>query len=260
MTTPFDAAIEHITRVGYHNHRKEDHSDVVCQGIYNDLLERCDPLKEDVENGLVRVWYNVRSPGDRLRKVDLFIGEAAPGQHRPNISKVRIAVENKSVVTAHRNKTSRFDDLKKVLGSIHSARPEAVLAATVMIGLAERVLNIPDGVHKAFRDREGEFKALVLPRLSSGDQSLWSDFSGAVSKNRPNDPALTVKLFKTLPTRRSGHTHVPGFDFIMLAPVFINNVDPPTVPRSNALGIDIDAEYDTMLAQLCNAYVARWHM
>jgi hypothetical protein len=47
---------------------------------------------------------------------------------------------------------------------------------------------------------------------------------------------------------------------VLLVPVQINNVDPPTLPRPNSLGIDIDAEYDLMLTQLCNAYIARWHM
>jgi hypothetical protein len=63
------------------------------------------------------------------RKVDLFVG--APGTNdEPDIQKVRIALENKSVITAHRNRTNRFDDLDddldKVLGAIHSAQPEAL--------------------------------------------------------------------------------------------------------------------------------------
>jgi hypothetical protein len=128
-----------------------------------------------------------------------------------------------------------------------------------MIGLAERVLNVPDRVHPQYRGREAEFQADVLPRLSSGDQSLWSEFPGAVSENRPDDPEKTAQMFKELPTRSPGHTHVVGYDSMLLVPVQINNVDPPTLPRPNSLGIDIDAEYDLMLTQMCNAYIARWH-
>jgi hypothetical protein len=227
--------------------------------LFADLLAQCSPIKKDFEDGVVKVWKNVSSPGDRLRKVDLFVGEPGPNGEL-DIHNVRIALENKSVITAHRNRTNRFDDLRKVLGAIHGARPEALLIATVMVGLAERVLNVPDQVHKFYRNREEEFERMVLPRLSSGDMSLWEEFSWAVSENRPNDPAKTVVLFKTLPTRKSGHTHVQGYDYVLLVPVQIDNVNPPRLPRTNPLGIDIDVEYQKLLAQMCSAYTARWHM
>ncbi len=259
MTTPFDRAIAVIAEGRYHNHRLETHSDAVSDGLIEDLLAQCKPLREDVQRGVVKVWKNVSSPGDRLRKVDLFVGE--PGRDgEPDIQNVRVALENKSVITAHRNRTNRFDDLKKVLGAIHGARPEALLIATVLVGLAERVLNIPDQVHKFFRDREDEFENDVLPRLSSGDTTLWEQFDWAISENRPNDPARTVEMFRTLPTRKPGHTHVEGYDYVLLVPVFIDNVNPPNVPRPNDLGIEIDDDYRRMLEQVCSAYTARWHM
>jgi len=178
----------------------------------------------------------------------------------PDIQKVRIAIENKSVITAHRNRTNRFDDLKKVLGAVHSARPEALLVGTVLVGLAERVLNVPDQVHKFYRDREDEFRESVLPRLSTGDASLWEEFSWAVSRNTVSDPGRTIELLRTLPTRQPGHTHVEGYDFVLLVPVFIDNVNPPELPRPNSVGIDVDAEYDRLLDRMCSAYTARWHM
>lgn len=259
MRTPFDWAVETVAAAGYHNHRLETHSDLVGQKLFEDLLGQCEPLRRDVDQGVVRVWKNVSAPGDRLRKVDLFVGEPdASGQ--PNIERVRIALENKSVITAHRNRTNRFDDLKKVLGAVHAARPEALLIATVLVGLAERVLNIPDQVHKFYRDREDEFVKAVLPRLSTGDQSLWEQFSWAVSSNRPADPAKTKALLETLPTRAPGHTHVEGYDAVLLVPVVIDNVNPPSVPRGSPLGLDVDTEYPRILERMCSAYTARWHM
>lgn len=192
-------------------------------------------------------------------KVDLFVGEP-DAEGEPDIHRVRIAVENKSVITAHRNRTNRFDDLRKVLAAIHSARPESLLVATVLVGLSQRVLNVPDQVHKFFRDREDEFTREILPRLSSGDESLWSEFDWAVSHNRPNDPQRTVDLFRTLPTRKPGHTHVEGYDFVLLVPVEIDNVHAPVLPRPDALNLNVDTEYDRMLTQLCAAYQARWHL
>jgi len=259
MTTPFDEAISAIAGAHYHNHRLEAHSDAVSDGLIRDLTDSCSALREDLKSGVVQVWQNSPGPGDRLRKVDLFVGEPDSGGE-PDIHKCRIAVENKSVITAHRNRTSRFDDLKKVLGAIHSVRPEALLVATILVGLADRVLNIPDQVHKFYRDREDEFDRQILPRLSSGDERLWEEYSWAISTNRPGDPERTVELFRSLPTRKPGHTHIEGYDFVLLVPVHIDNVNPPLLPRPNVLGIDVDAEYSRMLAQLCAAYNARWHL
>ena len=257
--TPFDAAIASIGNARYHNHRLEGHSDTVSDGIVDDLKDFCAPFNRDLESRVIRVWNNVSAPGDRLRKVDLFVGEpTADGQ--PDIHRVRLAIENKSVITAHRNRTNRFDDLRKVLSAVHGARPEAIVVATVLIGVSQRVLNIPDQVHKFFRDREDEFNENVLPRLSSGDASLWEEFNWAISSNSVSDARKTVEMFRTLPTRGSGHTHVQGYDFVLLVPVKIDNVSPPSVNRDNTLGIDVDAEYKHLLERICSAYTARWHM
>ena len=167
MTTPFDDAIAATTLARYHNHRLEDHSDVVSRGILADLRRKCAVLREDFDSNAIKEWYNVSAPGDRRRKVDLFVGE--PGHDgNPDIGRVRIAIENKSVITAHRNRTNRFDDLHKVLAAVHAARPEALLIATVLVGLADKVLNIPDQVHKLYKDREKQFqKKVPLPKAPS---------------------------------------------------------------------------------------------
>lgn len=259
MSTPFDNAISAIAAARYHNHRLEAHSDIVSDGIVADLRDACRSFRSDLNGGVLKIWKNVASPGDRERRVDLFVGEPDT-EGNPDITKVRIAVENKSVITAHRNRTNRFDDLKKVVTAVQGARPEALLIATVLVGLADRVLNIPDQVHKFYRDRDGEFERDVLPRLSSGDESLFTDFPWAISKNRASDPARTLQLFRTLPTRGSAQTHLVAYDSVLLVPVRIDNVHPPELPRPNALGVDVDAEYREFITRTCNAYTARWHM
>ncbi len=259
MKTPFDDAIEFIARARYHNHRLETHSDIVSEGILKDLRERCPAIRQDLETGVVHVWKNVSSPGDRERKVDLFVGEP-DSEGRPDVAKVRIAVENKSVITAHRNATNRFDDLKKVVAAVQGVRPEALLIATVLIGTAQRVLNIPDQVHKFYRDKEVEFERDVLPRLSSGDESLLTDFSFAISENSGSAPGKTLQIFRSLPIRGSAQTHLVAYDSVVLVPVYIDNVHPPVLPRPNELGVDVDVEYETMIQRTCSAYTARWHM
>ncbi|MGH7447748.1 MAG: hypothetical protein ACREK1_10240 [Longimicrobiales bacterium] len=143
MTTPFDRAVTAIALARYHNHRLETHSDTVSTQVFTDLVTYCPHLRDDLTAGDVQMWLNVSAPGDRLRKVDLVVGEP-DADGAPRIDRIRIAVENKSVITAHRNRTNRFDDLRKVLAAIHSARPEALLVATVLVGLCRQVLNIPD--------------------------------------------------------------------------------------------------------------------
>lgn len=258
MPTPFDQVVAKIITKGFHNHRLEDHSDVVGDGIFHDLLEQCPTLKKDAEIGDIKHWRNVKTPGARKRKIDLLIGEPRP-DGKPDLTKIRIAVENKSVVTAHRNRDARFDDLNEALQVIHKAKPETVIVATILIGLATRVLNIPDGVKKTYRGREKEFEQYVLPKLSRGDQSLWDEFPYAVSTNRPGDPQKTADKFRTLPTRPPAQTHVVGYDYVLLVPILIDNVNPPSLPNPNAVQIDVEYEYQRMLSTICTAYTARWH-
>jgi hypothetical protein len=259
MTTTLDRIIDAIKEAGFHNHRKEGHSDTLALGILEDLKRKCAPLRDDLKSGEVKSWINVAIPGRGERKLDLLIAGARDDAPKlPDLGKVRICVENKSVVTAHRNKTERFKDLQQVLAAVHRAREEAVLVATVLVGTAERVLNVPDRV-KPFVP-PGDFETKVVPRLSSGDVGLWKEFPAAISKNRLNDPLLTVERFRGLPVRQLGHTHILGYDFVLLVPAFIDNVNPPYLARKNNLGIDIDKDYRKMLDHICKAYRTRWHL
>ncbi|MGH7843503.1 MAG: hypothetical protein ACREQT_18545 [Candidatus Binataceae bacterium] len=262
MSTPFDAVIGQIKGRGFHNHRLEDHSDIVSEGILEDLRQRCAPFRADFTDSKITSWRNVRTPGARNRKIDLLVGEPDSAGNA-DLEKLRLCVENKSVVTAHRNLYARFDDLNEALQVLHRAKAEAVLVATIIFGVAERVLNVPDRIKPMYRGRRSDFDQLVVPRLSSGDQALWEQFSWAVSVNRPGDPAKTVNKFRQLPTRSPGHTHVVGYDYVLLVPAFIDNVNTPFIPSRDdprSLNIDVEREYERMLEILCKAYTARWHL
>jgi hypothetical protein len=258
MTTPFDEVVDEIKARRFHNHRLEEHSGTVSRGIMRDLGAMCEPFRRDLTTGRIREWLDLPSPGGRARKLDLVVAEPGGEAGGPNLGRLRLCVENKSVITAHRNRTNRYDDLSDVLGVLHQKKPEAILVATVLVGLAQKVLNVPDRL-KPFLPSE-DFATRVLPRLSSGDDTLWDEFPHAVSGNRPRDPELTVKKFRELPTRPPGRTDLVAYDFVLLVPVFIDNVGPPHVARENALGIDVDAEYATMLDCICKAYTVRWDL
>jgi hypothetical protein len=258
MSTPFDEVIDDIKVRGFHNHRLEDHSGTVSRGIVRDLRAMCEPFRQDLTTGCIREWRDLPSPGGRARKLDLVIAEPSGDANRPDLSRLRLCVENKSVVTAHRNRTNRYDDLSDVLGVLHQKKPDAILVATVLVGLAQRVLNVPDRV-KPFLP-PNRFIRRVLPRLSTGDNTLWEQFPHAVSRNQPLDAERTVKKFRELPTRPPGRTDLLAYDYVLLVPVFIDNVTPPRIARENSLSIDIDAEYRAMLDRICKAYNARWHL
>ncbi len=258
MSIPFDDVVDEIRARGFHNHRLEDHSGTVSRGILRDIRAMCEPFRRDFADGRIREWLDFPSPGGRARKLDLVVAEPGGSAGGPDLGRLRLCVENKSVVTAHRNRTNRYDDLSDVVGVLHEKRPDAILVATVLVGLAKNVLNVPDRV-KPFVSPE-YFVRRVLPRLSSGDEWLWSKFPKAVSRNRPQDPERTVKKFRELPIRPPGRTDLVAYDYVLLVPVIIDNVYPPRVARDNGLGIDVDGEYRSMLDRVCKAYTARWHL
>lgn len=255
--TPFDDVIENIKGEHYHNHRKQNHSDIVSEGIYRDLLIYCPELKYDIENQMVKKWLNVDSPTSRKRKMDLLIGQPN-SKGKPDLEKVRICIENKSVITAHRNKDARYDDLNEVLKDLHQIKSETITIATILVGIAPRVLNIPDGVKKRYKGSKKEFSEKIVPRLSSGDLTLWEEFAQDISDNQPKDPIKTIEKFNCLPTRHIGYTHQIGYDYILFVPVYVDNVNPPYLARKNELGLNIDSDYNKMLETICKAYNMRW--
>ncbi|HAC16861.1 MAG TPA: hypothetical protein DCE78_13085 [Bacteroidetes bacterium] len=255
MPNPFDAIIDEMIVQGYHNQRKEIHSDRVGLGIQNDLLKQCREYREDTENGVIKSWINTHTPGARGRKIDLFVGAPTPAG-QPDIHTVRLVIENKSVITAHRNVYARYDDLKGTMEAIHSERPETIRIATILVGTATRFLNVADRIKTIFPRQWAQ----IQPRLLSGDETLWDDFPSAISKNKENEPATTIRKLRDLGVREAGQTHSLGYDFILIVPVFIDNVNQPRIARQNPFGIDVDADYNLMLSRICTAYHVRWHM
>ena len=260
MNTAYADLIRRIEERGFHNHRLEDHSEAISRGILWDLCATCELFAVDFAEGRIKEWLDFPSPAGRSRKLDLVVAEPDQDQDRPDLTHLRLCVENKSVVTAHRNCTNRYDDLSDLVAVLHNRRPDAILVATVLVGLCERVLNIPDRVKPFAGAMDMDFESQVLPRLSRGDASLWDEFSFAVSRNRPSDPAKTVDKFRELPARQPARTDLVAYDYVLLVPVYIDNVNPPRIARDNNLGIDADGEYQDMLEQICRAYRARWHV
>ncbi len=77
-TNPFDEVIEAIRTAGYHNHRLEQHSDLVRAGIFRDLMERCPQIATDYRSGRIARWYNV----PRLVRTNAFSIDIDREYHR----------------------------------------------------------------------------------------------------------------------------------------------------------------------------------
>jgi hypothetical protein len=257
MTTPADRVVERIILDRYHDHRSGRHSDIVCDHFVLDLLQQCPALAKDIDEVKVKYGFNIEVPG-LTHKVDLMIYEVSEIDLEPSLDRARLCMENKSVITAHgKNRRNRHSDLSDFSRLLQARKPEAIVLGHVLVGTGLQYINIPDAVKSKCRILGIDFEGDVLPRLSSGDLSLWDEFGAKA--NSSDAAAKTVEMMRSLPVKEKGFTHESGFDFLLIEPVFIDNIRPPHVDRQNAFGIDVDESYKQMLSRACRAYTSRWH-
>lgn len=247
----FEEILNGVRGSGYHNHRRETHSDLMSGRMIADLTALCPMFSRDYNSGAIKVWEKTKGPDDRT--TDLLAGIANP-DGTPNLSEVRLLVEHKSVITAHRNRNARVQDIDRERLSAHRANPRTIVVATVLVGTSGRVLNVPDCVAKLHRPT---FPA-ILGRLSQGDQTLWDEFSVCVGYNSVDDPIKTINLFRSLPIRKASDTHLAALDFLLIAPVAIDNVNEPTL-QTGYNGVDPISDYQRMIQHICRLYALRWH-
>jgi hypothetical protein len=249
--------IDAISARGYHNHRRRHHFSDLSTLIVDGLIQRCDAVARDLSEGAIVQYKDVRiPPRDGVHTNLLVARPSESAEIRPQ--DIRIAICHTSVVTAHRNKGSRHDDLDGFLRALLDYSPDAICIGTALIGMSEDVLNVPDSVKRHFKQPGRDFEKEVKPRLSIGDESLWEEFPDCISKNRPDSSAKTIELFRSLATRNPGTTHNRGFDYLLIVPAHIDNVNPPKLASREESGIDAQAEFDAMLDTICRAYEMRW--
>jgi len=189
----------------------------------------------------------------------------------PDPDKIRIISEHKSVITAHRNRSARHDDLNNLYQDTSNTSELVIVTATVMVGIAERYLNVSDQIKRRYQKnvttRSGKTKKVldaerfndeVLSRLRAHDQNLWKDFSDDVSYNTTRDINATFELFRTLPVRPLNARNKPGYDAFLIVPVHYDNVNPARVARDNPFGIDIERDYQAFIQRIINIYEMLW--
>src|SRR6516165_736386 len=143
--TPFDSVVDRIRRRGFYNHRLGDHIDILRRGFVEDLSRYCPRFEADLSGHVISCQKNMRDPAAQYRKLDFAIGDASQDGDL-DIRKLRICLKNKSVITGHASRNSRFWDLTAALWALEELKSRVVLVATVIVGVAERVLNVPDKV------------------------------------------------------------------------------------------------------------------
>jgi hypothetical protein len=257
MITPADRVVDRILQDKYHDHRSARHSDIICKHFILDLLRQCPSLADDIENCRVEYQLNVEVSG-LTHKVDLMIYEVDGSDRGPSLDRARLCMENKSVITAHgKNRRNRQSDLSDFANLLQAKKPEAIVLGHVLVGTGIQYVNIPDSVKRKCQILGIDFDHDVLPRLSSGDQKLWSEFG---AKPNSEDAVLkTIEMMRSLPVKEKGFTHELGFDYLLIEPVFVDNINPLRVERENIFGINIDSQYQEMLMRTCRAYTSRWH-
>lgn len=276
LETPFDQHAKRVNQIGYHNHRVNTHSDIISDGIVQDLRVTCEVLKDDLDSLLVGYWRNRKNPWGRKRNTDLVVAEPIAGaispgdtppakeawrgaaafrKVDPDLNKIRMVVEHKSIMTAHRNLSARHDDLNN-LAQEAAKSPNVIVGATVMVGTAPKVLNVPDGVKKLFKSDPAKFERKVVSRMKKHDPRLWSDFKEFVSLNQPSHIVNSFHvLLSTVVKRRSpDNRNVEGYDAFLVVPVFYDNVNKARVVRDNPYGIDVDKEYRRFIQRIADDY------
>ena len=288
--TPFDDHAEGVQAAGYHGHRGSNHSNIISAGLLRDLRERSPELREDLDSGKVGAWLNIKIPlHEGNWDADFVVAEpdeatlptsaratrppgpngaaAHPGA-KPDGRRLRLVMEHKSIVTAHRNRINRFKELASDIEYSNDAGYNVVVAVTILIGTAPRVLQVVDGVRKIYRlpgsgtkyDEE-RFEREVGARLKVKDPTIWDQFPGFVSVNRVKDAENTAAYFrKVLPARSADRINQRGLDALLLVPVYYDNVGTAHVDRQHVLGHDFDEGYSAFLDTLANAYARRWGM
>ena len=192
MLTPADKVVSFIKETRYHNHRSEAHSDLVCEQFIADIIKRCPAIADDLFEGKIKYWLNEEVEG-LTHKVDLLVCSVSGDECKPSLGRARICLENKSVITAHgKNRRNRFSDLADYMNVVQAQTPEAIILGHVLVGTATKYLNVPDMVKKHCQITGVDFEKEVLPRLSSGESSLWDEFGKGAKVNsvglHPNKP------------------------------------------------------------------------
>jgi hypothetical protein len=253
--TAFSDLIDFIRNERIHHPRTGVHSDILSKGLLNDLCRVSDVFLNHAEEGEICYKLNMKiEDASRHHVVDLVIGRprnkgqlqakseqlAGDGplcQCVGELVETRIIIENKSLVTAHRNVFNRTRILTDISDFVRNSKhKDAILIGTFLVGTAERFLNYEtfvrarDVLNRLCKKSSYDFDSLEK-NIGTGSREL-RDFvtnpnlpERMVSVNRTDDPKRTLQsIVGDIPVKTDTKT---GYDALIIQFCHIDNVDPP---------------------------------
>lgn len=238
MTPPPDSFIAHLCASGYHP-RSDKHSNVLAQGIVDDLVKHCPTIRERAAAGelVYDLNFTLRA-GTADWNVDLVLGAPQLGTqppptgtriHRQAPSNVQIAIELKAVMTEHRKAVkNRKRDLEAHHEHVHNYNNNAIAGGLLIVNAAPT------------------FKSPLRPELT-------------VHKNPAKLVAHCVSEFRSVAVR-GGQTGY-GLEAKCALVVSVDNVNlagacydttAPAVPIGDPL------HYDSFIRTICELYTRRF--
>lgn len=138
--------LDHLREHGYHS-RSDKHSNALAEAIVADLLATCGAIRSEAAAGrLVYTLNFTLMAGTAEWNVDLVLGRPAGGVEVPEVAPhivraapatVRIAIELKSVMTAHRKAVkNRKRDLEAHHEHVHNYDHLAIAGGVLVINAA----------------------------------------------------------------------------------------------------------------------------
>lgn len=257
----------------YHS-RSDHHSRVACMGILLDLVSTSPLLASHFATGRVGFGINhemrdfrtgrkknldlvVCTPGTPVNRelsprdfrglvqssgvvLDAATSQkmsSLPGMLRVPVGEVRIALEAKACMTAHRKARPRlYDELSSSHDTVHGSSNHAIAAGFVMVNLAEQFVS-PDLNKWSFKERP----ATISPH------------------RQPHDALSVIEKIREIPRR--GNANEAGFDALGCLVVRLRNdgtsplelvSDPPAPLAGDVI------HYDSMIRRTAALYESKF--
>ena len=162
------------------NPRSQQNSDALSRFIIDDLCSQSPRLAEEVENKTLEARLN-RAVRTRVaeRNIDLvFVDPSVSGP----LNTVRIAVENKTIMTAHgKARKNRYGDIIAYSNHIHNHSASTIAGAVLVVNVSPNYRN-PDPFASELSRQYPNMAKIVLDTIG-----IFTSIPLRKGKEEPND-------------------------------------------------------------------------
>ncbi len=260
VASAFDDLVDHIIKHKIYNPRPQVISRVLSRGIIKDLIKYSKHFREHIKEGIAVFRTDLRLTKDgKSHTIDLALGLRKKSESRTKRKPLSIEIdgeslivyneepleftlflENKSIITAHRNKRNRTRDLESLASFLPKFGEDPIKAATMIIGTAERYLNVDrlkwaeDALDLLCKERNSDISIEgIRESMGQSDQTLIELLKDEkiaelfCSKNKTEDPQKTMEtVISEVPLKPDSQE---GFDAIAIQFLSLDNIHTPTL-------------------------------